>query len=155
MKFCPHCGKENTEDAVYCVNCGKEIEQPQEPNNQPSQMAGQYPSGSTVGKSSLILGIFSLVCTVICCCFPVVFILAPISIILALVSIFKHKNDSHGKAIAGLICAGIALAVCIFIVIMIPQVMEYLEEYVVEFCQTNPTSDECETFKEAFPQWFK
>lgn len=154
MKNCPHCGKENVEDAVYCVSCGKAIEQAQEPTNQPELMKGQFASGSTLGKSSLILGIISLVCTVICCCFPVVFITAPISIILAVISLVKYKDDKHGKAIAGLICAVIALIICILYVVMIPEFMEFMKEYVQEFCAQNPGSQECETYKEAFPQWF-
>lgn len=55
-KFCPNCGKENAEGAVYCAGCGAPLAQ-QAPQGQPMM---QQPVAGSEAKSKLAAGLFGL-----------------------------------------------------------------------------------------------
>lgn len=70
--------------------------------------------------ASLILGILSM----LCCCIGFPF--AIIGIILAIVSLVKHK-DGKGLAIAGLITSGITMIISVITAISLVPMMPYID----------------------------
>ena len=173
MKFCTKCGKQNEDNAKFCLNCGNKFESV---NNEFDEMniesnevqfngSSYYSSQQTpvylnnkkssLDKVSMIIGIIAICfSTVLCCCFPISYILSPIAIILGIIYVKKYPQEKNGKAIAGIVLGAVALMFTIIITILLPDFIEMMKEYAYQVCQSNPDSDECESYKSNFPQWF-
>jgi len=96
---------------------------------------------------------------VLCCCFPLGLPLGIVSVVLGIISLKKNPNHQKGMAIAGIILGAIAALVGIYLLVFLPDIMETtmkeLEYIVMETCKQDPYSDECQAYKEAFPQFFQ
>lgn len=109
---CRVCHHVNKPEAVYCESCGTILKQTIETINKEKEEFEKKKDYSTV---SLVLGIISVSCVVVCClalCAP---ILGIISIIFASVSM---KRGYKGKSTAGLILGLIGLFLGILINIL-------------------------------------
>ncbi len=159
MKFCQKCGRENQDDAKFCVGCGIQFDQEQ--NQENDVFEAQYPkyeqpikSKSSMGTVSMILGIISVGLLCLCCCCPVSIITGPIAIITGIIYIVKNPTESKGKAIAGLVLGIVATVLSIILFISLPEIMESVRETALDTCFRYPDSEECHTYKETFPFWF-
>jgi len=169
MKYCIKCGRENKDDAKFCMGCGERFasetveSEEQNPNNYNYFTDTYAPTGNkkrgSVGKVSMILGIIAACFGVLCCCFPLGLPLGIVSVVLGIISLKKNPNHQKGMAIAGIILGAIAALVGIYLLVFLPDIMETtmkeLEYIVMETCKQDPYSDECQAYKEAFPQFFQ
>lgn len=163
MPFCPKCGKEVKEDSAFCSNCGNPLSNGQDNLDSNSEHAeyvefsNYQEKESSLCKVSMILGIISIVfSTICCCCFPVSAITGPIAIILAIIYLVKYPNKSKSQAIVGLVLGIIATVIAIY---MCYSMMVFdpneVKDILMEYCETDPNSDECKIIKDSFPDWFK
>lgn len=161
MKYCPKCGKENSDENKFCVGCGSSFNEDE--SNQSHiftsdtvEVVSTKPKNSTIGLVSMILGIIS-VAFLICCCggFGYVSIIPGIvAIVLSIIHLKKYGND--GKAIAGLILGIAGVVLSILAIIMMPSVMEEVKNQIVQGCSNGQFDDEvCEQYRELFPSWFE
>ena len=177
MKYCPNCGTENKDDARFCLGCGSKFESVDTEktesvetveavdtnfegsnyyNGDNTQSQAPIVKKSSLGKVAMIVGIIAAVLSVVCCCcYPLGFILGPVAIILGIISLVKHPNNQKGMAITGIILGSIALLFAITMVVISPALLEEMQKYAYEVCTQNPSSDECQMYKENFPQWFQ
>ena len=131
-KFCPSCGQEITEEGTFCINCGYNLSQlnqvqdevqvqVQNPNpnqnnynnnnfngnyNQNVQMVPTYTNGMAI--TGFVLGIVSL----LCCCYTS--ILAVVGIVFAIVGLNNantHGGIGKGFAIAGIVLNSISILI--------------------------------------------
>ena len=115
---CYICGTVNKADAKYCAVCGSQMiskvvtQEPvyQQTNNKKVQSEDKF------GTSSMVVGIVALATTVVCCMFPLGIFGGIASVIFGAISI-KRQGGGTGKALAGLICGGIAFALGLIITI--------------------------------------
>ena len=172
MKYCPKCGKENDYNAKFCLNCGNKFDVENVNTDTNNNQAGlnindYYNDGiqnnnvhinknSSLDKVSMILGIIAIAfSTLLCCCFPISYILGPIAIILGIIYFKKCPTSKKGMATAGIILGAIALLFAIFFTILLPETLEAMKEMAYLECQNNTNSEECLTYKQSFPQWFQ
>ena len=175
MKYCPNCGKQNDDNAKFCLNCGNKFEitnfesvNNEGESNQTELNGSNYYSDapqvkpfvttrmSSLDKVSMIIGIIAIsFSTLLCCCFPVSYLLGPIAIILGIIYFKKCPNGKKGMAITGIVLGAVALVFTIVFTIIFPEVVNTMKEIAYMECQNNPNSDECLSYKENFPQWFQ
>lgn len=152
MKYCKNCGKENLDDAQFCLSCGAQLENAAEAVVEPYSM----PKKSSLGKVSMILGIIGAALSIVCCCFPFLsIIIGPIAIITGIVFLVKCPDDKKGQAIAGIVLGAVALLIGIIMFASADLFEEALKQAAQELCNQDPNSEECQIYKETFPQWFE
>lgn len=170
MKYCSNCGKENNDDARFCLNCGAKFGEDNSTtpvvnvdgineNNYYTQqpyVKTTVESKSNLGKVSMILGIIAVVLSVVCCCcYPLGYILGPAALITGIVSLVKRPYSQKGMAIAGVVLGAFALMFALVITLMSPEIIEGIKEAAYQICAEDPYSEECQTFKDNFPEWFQ
>lgn len=156
MKYCPKCGKENKDDANFCVSCGHNFVTNTD-NFQGMPNPEIVKPVSTLGLVSMICGIISLASLVVCCFLPVVaLITGPIAVITGIIYLVKHKDQNKNQAILGIVLGAIGLVLGIVILIGILRIdPEAIKQGAIDECIQNPNSDECQMYQKLFPDWFK
>ena len=98
-KFCGNCGKELYDGQDICLNCGKVVSNKVN-KNQKKKTNGLAISGFVVSILSLTFFWF-----------PFAFIVAIVSLILAIIGVVKSKvyNDGKGLGIGGIVISSIAI----------------------------------------------
>ena len=126
--FCPNCGTQNAEGTAFCAGCGANLNAKQAPVQQPvyqqpvyQQPVYQQPAanpGKGLGITGMVLGIVALV---FFCSWYISIPCAIIGAALSGVSMKKAQDAGakNGLAVAGLVCSVIALAVCVFYLILV------------------------------------
>lgn len=160
MKNCEKCGYQNNDDANFCVCCGASFDEVNS-NNDAEEVLEIDPSTQTssLAKVSFITGIISLGLLFSMCCYPIAIIVGPISIITGIISLVKKPKLSTTKAILGIIFGSLALVLSIILFIISGPLTDIIAdayiEYIRDYCSKNPNSQECITYKDQFPEWFK
>lgn len=132
-KKCVICGNVNTDDAKYCAVCGSQLSQklPNEDIYYQSSVQNTYNvSEDKFGTSSMVVGIVSLVTTILCCMFPLGIFGGIASTVFAIISLKKNGKNSS-KAVAGLVCGIIAFVIALIVTISFVSALndpEFLEE---------------------------
>ncbi len=119
--YCPHCGKETTENAPYCIDCGGA--QPGTPAVASPPPREDFPAGMEwvlpIGRSpfAIIAGYVGLVSIFLV--FP-----APIALVLGIVSVLHIRRTEFtgmGRAVFAIITGGLGTLVLIWIIFQILQ----------------------------------
>lgn len=126
---CLICGKENEQDAKYCVDCGALLSQPNY-DQYGGNTVQEKPYNPRViyAKPAMILGIVSLASGVICCLGPLSIVVSIVCGLLALIfGILSIKTDKQGQAVTGIVCGiiGLILGVLLVASIIIFQSAEF------------------------------
>ncbi|MFA6627403.1 MAG: zinc-ribbon domain-containing protein [Bacilli bacterium] len=139
---CVTCGKENEDNAKYCVDCGAAlVEASIFDADDPIVQEKPYNPKEVYAKPAMILGIVSLSFGIICCLGPISMVISILCGILAIIfSILSLKTDKRKNAVVGLVCGIIGLVLGIlftiaFIVINSPEFLSYLEQNYPEIWQ--------------------
>lgn len=123
---CKICGGDNLEDAKYCEQCGSPIHEKLEIDEHHTHLYVKEKHG--FATASMILGIISLVCSTVLCCFAIISqVISLICGLLAIIfAILGWKTYKKQQAIVGLICAiiGILFAILFFALVIISPVLE-------------------------------
>ena len=155
MKYCSKCGSENKEDAKFCMNCGTFFEESSQVSYFEESTQVVETKKSSLDKVSMILGIVAASLSVVCCCLPfLAVILGPIAIITGIIYLVKYPSANKGKAIAGIVLGAVALLIGIIIYASWPAMEELIEEAARQICDADPNSEECQIYKQTFPEWF-
>ncbi len=168
MKFCTKCGQENGDDAKFCLGCGEKFTSEENENQTEGATetvtptnyydsfdhSNNYVYKGSLGKVSMILGIIAAAIGVLCCCFPLGLPVGIVSVVLGIINLVKHPGHQKGMAIAGIVLGAIAAVFGLYFVLAMPEAMKEIEFIVRQTCEQNPNSDECQAYKEAFPQFF-
>ena len=132
-KRCRICGYENPATEKYCKKCGSQLVDIREgagyqANEAQSIYRQQAPNE---GGPGFVIGIVSIVCSVVCCLFFVGIIGGICGIVLNALAL-KRNTYNRNKAIAGMVCSIIALILGIVILIDIVVALnspEFIEQY--------------------------
>ncbi len=124
--FCPICGRENNDNAMFCEGCGNALNGAQQAPQQNAYQQDPYqqnayqpnynqaPAPAQPGKglaiASLVLGIISFLC------FPA--ITGTLGIIFG--GVAKSKGFKGGMATAGIVCGVIGVALWLIMLIAMP-----------------------------------
>lgn len=129
---CRICGYENPATEKYCKKCGSQlVDIKQGSGYQANESQYIYKQASNEGGPGFIVGIVSIVCSIICCLFFVGIIGGICGIVLNAIAL-KKNTYNRGKAIAGLVCSIIALVLGLVILIDIVTILsnpEFIEQY--------------------------
>lgn len=111
-KFCYNCGKELTDDAKECPNCGKQTNYAVEKQAKNETSSQIDPNAKTYSIVSLVCGICSIV---FCSIHWLISLLSIISGVVAVIcSVKAKKTSSNGMATAGLVCGIIGIVLSSF-----------------------------------------
>ena len=142
IKRCRICGYENQADEKYCKKCGSQLVDIKDgAGYQANEAQSMYKQASNEGGPGLVIGIVSIVCSTICCCFFFVGIIGGIVGIILNVTALNKNTYNKSKATAGLICSIIALVIGIIITLYIiiainsPEFQEAYQEAYNQFMQ--------------------
>mgnify|MGYP001626137406 CR=1 FL=1 len=127
MKYCPNCGTQNQDDAVFCIKCGYKFPTDnwsQTQNTQASQASYQQTASSSLGLSDretintilLIAFIFSIIAIF-------VFLIETIGIAISIVSILADAAIYHVNVLPELI--GSVFYIILFIVMFITSILVF------------------------------
>lgn len=132
---CSVCGKENLDEARFCVECGSKLTQDfyQDDTNYEKMVRGK--SSAT---TALVLGIISVALPIVCWCLG--YISAGISLICGIIGLVfgigALKTEYRSKAQAGVILSAIGIILAIVLVIVwlsiqtnLEEILKMLEEY--------------------------
>lgn len=153
MKFCPKCGHENNDEVKFCINCGEKFIE--EDAVHETVDVDPTPQSSSLAKVSFITGIISVGLLVSMCCFPIAIIVGPIAIVTGIISLVRTPKLSKKQAIIGLVLGSVAFLLSLIMFLCMDPMLEFLKQYMQDYCIQYPDSDECLTYKEAFPEWFQ
>ncbi|MCL2475370.1 MAG: zinc-ribbon domain-containing protein [Chloroflexi bacterium] len=97
--FCPRCGSQNSDSAVFCAYCGTRIDGNDRKEQPIIQESVQKPPGYGVAVASLVFGVIGLA------------LIGPIFSILAIIfgCVAKNQSFKGGQATAGIVLGIIAL----------------------------------------------
>lgn len=131
-KRCRICGFENKADEKYCQKCGSQLSEIKEGDGlYTNQNQSIYKQTTDEGGPGFVIGIVSIVCSILCCLFFVGIIGGICGIVLNALAL-KKKTYNRGKAMAGLICSIIAVAIGLFVLFDIIVALnnpEFWEQY--------------------------
>lgn len=118
--ICPKCGQPINDGARFCSICGTELNQPvwnMYPQPEPFYNVPSVP-GKGLGIASMVLGIISLA---LFCLWYLTIPCAIVGIVLGGVAYSKAKqmSMSNGMAVAGIVCACIALGLALLFILLI------------------------------------
>lgn len=114
-KRCRICGYENPATEKYCKKCGSQLVDIREGTAYQSNVSDTIYKTVNVeqGGPGFVIGIVSIVCSVICCLFFVGIIGGICGIVLNALAL-KKGIYNKGKAIAGLVCSILAVIIGIY-----------------------------------------
>ena len=74
--FCRNCGKELSDEAVMCPNCGTPIAHPAQPKKKPAAESEPTPTGELKGKTGSVIAFTCALIALVCCIFFVSYTIA-------------------------------------------------------------------------------
>lgn len=143
-RICPVCGRMETDDAVYCRECGAKTVEQQDSSGQYGGQGAQYsnyqdytsnipyqqPMDDGVGNSTNGLQIAGLVCGILaicsCCCYGIPAVILGIAGVICAVQ--GNKNGKSSVGTAGFVCSIIGLVLGVMSTIYYVWVVNYLTQ---------------------------
>ena len=140
-KRCRICGYENPATEKYCKKCGSQLVDIKDGTAYQSNASDTIYKTVNVdqGGPGFIIGIVSIICSTICFCFFFVGLIGGICGIVLNAIALKKGIYNRGKAIAGLICSIIAVALGIYFVAEIvitlnnPELIEQYKQFMQDY----------------------
>ena len=158
MKYCQNCQSENKDVAKFCSSCGKEFEISENKDNVEIDSfvkEEKINTRTSLDKVSFILGIISVGALLMCTFFPVAIITGPLAIITGIISLTKVPRNERKKAIIAIVLGSVGLIYAILLFIFIPILLDFVMNFLNDYCLTEGNEELCEMLKSMLPNLFK